>query len=199
MNGSRIGVCCTGRLAVHSPMMKGSRSVLVAAMAALAGLAPRPRVLAAELLRFGPPSPTRCRVCESSSRLTGSLSVKIPAHAIVLDFGNGIFWRNSRLVVVDLDRAEAQTYRFEPKASRPTTLALLGTRALTQAVIRDLVRKTRLIWSPPLLRTPPMPIPDVFETVYVVDGPVMAQWMGGENDPGWYSALKNAIRAIEAG
>jgi hypothetical protein len=154
--------------------------ILIGALAgAFAALAPYPPALAEELPQFGLADQTKCRVCEPALNLTKSVSVPMPEHAIVLDFGNGVFWRNDRLVVVDLDRAEARTYRFPAEEQQPTKLVLVGMKSLTPDVMRDLVRKANLVWNPPPLEgPPPLPVPDVFETVYVVNGPVMAAMAG---------------------
>jgi hypothetical protein len=127
------------------------------------------------------------------------VGVAIPAHGILLDLGNGVFWRNERVIVVDLDAAQARTYRFAAKDQEPTKLVLVGTNALSADKVQDLIRKANLVWSPPPPDgPPPRPVPDVFETLFVVNGPTTARWQGGPNDPEWIATLKKAIRAVGA-
>ena len=176
------------------------RSLFAGALAASASLAAATHALSASLEGFGPAGQAACRLCEASSNLREKVTGSIPQHAIVLDFGNGVFWRNNRLIVIDLDHAVARTYRFPPEDQSPTTLSLMASRSLSADVVRGLTDKANVIWSPPLRQgPPPLPVPDRFETVYVVNGPVMATWLGGSNDPSWAAALTDAIRAVQAG
>jgi hypothetical protein len=176
------------------------KSTLVGAFGAFAAIAAAPHALSAPLEGFGLTSHGRCRLCEPSLNLKKNVTVAIPEHAIVLDFGNGAFWRNDPLVVVDLDQAEARTYRFPPEEQQPTKLTLVGTKAISSDVMRNLISKANVIWAPPPLQGPPrLHVTDVFETVYVVNGPVMASWLGGSDDPAWFVVLKEAIRPVEAG
>lgn len=170
---------------------------LLAAMG-LAGVFASSPALSDPLPGFGAPSKTPCWRCETSGTLRQKAAIPLPEHAIYLDFGNGVFWKNSQTILVDLDSAEVSVYRFPPDQDRPTKLQLVGKTALSPERVSDLLQKAAAIWNPPVPKLPPAMAPDVFETVYVVDGPTMASWMRGTANPAWYVALADAIRTAAA-
>jgi hypothetical protein len=153
---------------------------------------------AADLSDFGPGA--KCPACEASQSLHQSFSVPIPEHAIVLDSGNGVFWQNSRLIVVDLDAGETRTYQFPRDKDGPTALRLGARQSLAPEKLQDLVAKANNVWNPPASKPPKviMMRTDIFETLYVVNGARMARWTSIPGDPAWYAALTEAVRNSEA-
>jgi hypothetical protein len=143
---------------------------------------------------FGAPSDTPCWRCEPSGTLRLKTDIPLPEHAIFLDFETGELWKNSQTILVDLDSAEVLVYRFPPDQDRPTKLQLVSKNTLSPERLSDLLQKAAASWNPPVPKLPPATIPDISETVYVVDGSTMASWMRGTSSPVWYVALTEAIR-----
>jgi hypothetical protein len=146
---------------------------------------------------YGAPK-SKCRTCERSADLRASVPFALPEHAIVFDVSNGVFWMSSRLLVVDLDRAEAITYRYPQDAERPTALEIAGRRGLSDDQIRELTAKAKLVWNPP----PPKKLgtihSDTFQTLYVLDGAVLGKWLelGGGDD--WFVDLRESLSKLLA-
>lgn len=137
----------------------------------------------------------KCSQCESSTELRQSVGIPLPANALVYDFGNGPFWRNSYLVVIDLDRGEALTYRNPPDKETPSSLQLAGQERISPRDLDALRAMARVAWNPPVERpVKAVPAPtDMFETIYVLRGPTMARAVSLGNGPRWFAELLDKI------
>jgi hypothetical protein len=147
------------------------------------------------LAGFGAPK-SKCRTCESSKDFRANFSFPIPAHAIVFDFSNGVFWKNSRLLVVDLDGAEAITYRYPPEADRPTNLEIAGRRSIPADQIRELIGKANVVWNPPIPKQLGQMRTDTFQTLYVIDGSVLGKWLEMGGGAKWFVELREELSGL---
>jgi hypothetical protein len=119
----------------------------------------------------------------------------IPTHAIVMDRGNGVLSRESYAVVVDLDARETTSYHFRHEQDGKLTLVDKTVKSVGPEPLQAMIAKANVVWNPPIPKEMPRPTPDLFETTYVVSGPLMASEMSGGNDPKWLLDLKNAVEA----
>lgn len=143
-----------------------------------------------------PKQASPCARCEPSSKLRGAIDVRLPTNAIVYDFGNGPFWKNSYLLIIDLDAGEALTYRFPPDKPKPTTLQLAGKEKLAPHDLSVLREMAKTAWNPPRDKLPNSFPTDTFQTIYILRGANMVEAMSLGNGPSWFSLLLNKIDAV---
>jgi hypothetical protein len=145
---------------------------------------------------FGHPPKAKCRTCESAKELRTQTDFLVPDHGIIFDFSNGVFWRNSRLLVVDLDGAEAVTYRMPPEADHPTKLVVSGRRAIPNEELSELVRMAGMVWNPPISEKLEPPHTDTFQELDVVDGPIVGKWLEMGGGALWFVKLREHLSAL---
>lgn len=132
---------------------------------------------------------SECRLCVPSDGFRRRADFPVPRRAIIFDFSNGVFWKNSRLLVVDVDREEAATYRFPPNADHPTRLELLERRSMPG----ELIRMANVTWNPPRATAMEPMRTDTFQTLYVVDGSIMAESLEVGGGAPWFTELRDQL------
>jgi hypothetical protein len=149
---------------------------------------------AAPLPGFGHPS--KCRTCVSAKDIRAQTGFFVPQHGIVFDFDNGIFWRNSRILVVDFDAAEAVTYRMPPEPDHPTTLVVSGRRTISQAQLVELMKSATTVWNPPIPTKLEPGLTDTFQELDVIDDSTMGRWLEIGGGAPWFVKFRDELTKL---
>ena len=100
--------------------------------------------------------------------------------------------------MVDLDRAEAITYRYPPEADQPTKLEIAGRRSISAEQIRELIGRTNVVWNPPIPKHLGQMRTDTFQTLYVLDDAVLGKWLEVGGGAKWFVGLREELSGLLA-